>query len=109
MLPRHQHYSTASQGASRWSLRPPPRISPPRSCDCSSGKQCSVAPRPSVVEADLGRPDEAIEARLHPGRWGFIRFAGRKKTLVEQLLDNDDEDTDKDIEDVVDDLEEDLF
>lgn len=50
-------------------------------------------------------PDEATEARLRPSLWGFIRFAGRKKTQLEQLLDTDPAETDTDIEDLMDGLE----
>ena len=35
----------------------------------------------------VGLPDEATETRLRPSLWGFIRFAGRKKTQLEQILD----------------------
>ncbi|NQT92672.1 MAG: hypothetical protein HQ559_07920, partial [Lentisphaerae bacterium] len=53
----------------------------------------------------VGLPDEATEARLRPSLWGFIRFAGRKKTQLEQLLDTDPDETDTDIEDLMDGLE----
>jgi hypothetical protein len=57
----------------------------------------------------VGVPDEAVEARLHPDRWGFIRFLGAKKTLLDELmLDDKEKMKDKDIDDIFDDMEVDI-
>jgi len=59
----------------------------------------------------VGTTDEPTEARLHPDRWGYIRFQGIPKSKDEKLmkLDQDDtEDEGKDVEDLVDDLENEL-
>lgn len=57
----------------------------------------------------VGLPDEATETRLRPSLWGFIRFAGRKKTQLEQILDADPDEPDTDIEDLMDGLEDGLL
>ncbi len=57
----------------------------------------------------VGVPDEAVEARLHPDRWGFIRFLGAKQTLLDELmLDEKEKMKDKDIDDIFDDMEIDI-
>jgi len=58
----------------------------------------------------VGVTDEPTEARLHPDRWGFIRFMGRKKSAMDILQgeETDDELKKKDVDDILDDIELDL-
>jgi hypothetical protein len=57
-------------------------------------------------EMAVGVTDEPTEARLHPDLWGFIRFAGVEKTLMDKITGEPDALSGKDIDDVLDDIEE---
>jgi hypothetical protein len=58
------------------------------------------------VGTDLS--DLPTEMRLHPGRWGFLKFEGAPKSAMERILEEDSLDRLKtqDIEDVFDSIEE---
>ncbi|NQT92973.1 MAG: hypothetical protein HQ559_09440, partial [Lentisphaerae bacterium] len=58
----------------------------------------------------VGMPDEATEARMEPHLWGYLRFRGKEKSVLEALMDGDTPDVLKktDIEDLFDDIEGDL-
>jgi len=57
----------------------------------------------------VGAPDEVTEASIHPDRWGFIRFTGPKKSLLDQYMDEQEQDLeDRDVEDIFDDIESEL-
>jgi len=55
----------------------------------------------------VGMPDEATEARMEPHLWGYLRFHGKEKSVLETLMDGDTPDVLKktDIEDLFDDIE----
>ncbi|NQT91347.1 MAG: hypothetical protein HQ559_01200, partial [Lentisphaerae bacterium] len=54
--------------------------------------------------------DLPTETRLHPGRWGFLRFEGAAKSEIGQMLDQESPNDLKnvDIEDIFDSIEDDL-
>ena len=65
-----------------------------------------------VNKMAVGTTDEPTEARLHPDRWGYIRFNGIPKSKDDILMglkpEDDKDDDNKDVEDLVDDLENEL-
>ena len=58
-------------------------------------------------EMAVGTPDEATEARMEPHLWGYLRFHGKEKSVLETLMDGDTPEVleNKDIEDLFDDIE----
>ena len=57
-----------------------------------------------VDKMAVGTGDEPSEARLHPDRWGYVKFMGVQKTHVEMIMDGEDGDNmkGKDLEDIMD-------
>jgi hypothetical protein len=57
-----------------------------------------------VDKMAVGTGDESSEARLHPDRWGYVKFMGVQKTHVEMIMDGEDGDNmkGKDLEDIMD-------
>ncbi len=61
-------------------------------------------------EMAVGVTDEPTEARLHPDRWGFLRFLAPKKSDIDVLTgeETQEELQKKDVDDLLDDIEKDL-
>lgn len=61
-------------------------------------------------EMAVGTPDEATEARMEPHLWGYLRFHGKEKSVLETLMDGETPEVleKRDIEDLFDDIEGDL-
>jgi hypothetical protein len=57
-----------------------------------------------VDKMSVGTMDEPSEARLHPDRWGYVKFVGAYKSQVEKLMDGEDSEDlkKKDLEDILD-------